>query len=157
MNRRLFAPISAVASMVLTVSCAGSRFAKDGERLYAGATVSIVSPEKPVDKKLIARTVREALRQKPNRSYLGLYPKLWFYSLAPDSVQKGFRAWLKKKAGEPASKHYLFSSRSSNSTLSKVSFRTGVLPSSSPASSLMVPIKAIASSKPMANLSKSSL
>lgn len=101
MNRRLLAPISAVASMVLTVSCAGSRFAKDGERLYAGATVSIVSPEKPVDKKLIARTVREALRQKPNRSYLGLYPKLWFYSLAPDSVQKGFRAWLKKKAGEP--------------------------------------------------------
>jgi outer membrane protein insertion porin family len=101
MNSRLFALISALASALMIASCAGSRFARDGERLYAGAAVSAVSSEKPIDKKLVEKTAREALRQKPNRSYLGLYPKLWFYSLAPDSVHKGFRAWLKKKAGEP--------------------------------------------------------
>jgi outer membrane protein insertion porin family len=101
MNHRYCILIAALAAAFLTLSCAGSRFARDGERLYAGATMSIVSPDKPVYKKFIKKTAREALSQKPNRSFLGLYPGLWFYSLAPDSVHKGFRAWLKKKAGKP--------------------------------------------------------
>jgi outer membrane protein insertion porin family len=101
MNRNRFLPIAALASALIIVSCAGSRFARDGEQLYAGATVSVISPEEPVDKILVEKTARQALKQKPNRSFLGLYPRLWFYSLAPDSVHRGIRAWLRKKAGEP--------------------------------------------------------
>jgi outer membrane protein insertion porin family len=85
----------------MIASCTASRFAKGGEQLYGGATVSVLSSEKPVDKNLVRKTAREAMGQKPNWSFLGLYPKLWFYSLAPDSIQKGFRAWLKNTAGEP--------------------------------------------------------
>ncbi|MBN1128371.1 MAG: BamA/TamA family outer membrane protein [Chitinispirillaceae bacterium] len=95
----LLAPI--LASLLLIASCAGSRFATGTDRLFTGAKITVLSTEKPVDKRLVEKTAREALRPRPNKSFLGFYPKLWFHSLAPDSVQRGFRAWLKKTAGEP--------------------------------------------------------
>jgi outer membrane protein insertion porin family len=90
-----------IAAAMLLASCTASRFSRGGEKLYAGADIAINDSGNVVDKKIVRKTAQEAIRIKPNSSFLGLYPKLWFHTLAPDSMHKGLRVWLKKKLGEP--------------------------------------------------------
>src|SRR5206468_3376802 len=82
-------------------SCSGTHLLPKGEKLYTGADIELKSSEKIKQKKYIIKNAEKVARPKPNRTFLGMRPKLWFYCIAGDSANKGFRKWVKNKLGEP--------------------------------------------------------
>ena len=92
--------VSGMASTV--VSCSNTRFLKEGQMLYTGAKVKIendtISKKK---KKDLQTALEESLTPKPNSTFLGMRPKLYFYNIAKEPKKdKGFNYWLKYKIGE---------------------------------------------------------
>jgi len=92
-----------VSLIIFFASCTATRFIPKDEKLYTGAEIKLLSPEKIKDKKYIIKNAEQAVRPKPNKTFLGMRPKLWFYSAAGDSTKakKGIRKWIKNKLGEP--------------------------------------------------------
>ncbi|MEO8086014.1 MAG: BamA/TamA family outer membrane protein [Bacteroidota bacterium] len=82
-------------------ACSGLRTLPDGEKLYTGAKVIVVSNEKLRDKGEIKNNVEAVLRPAPNKKFLGNRPKVWIYNITNDKKGKGFKHWLKTKVGEP--------------------------------------------------------
>ena len=98
-NSRLlsFIFLTAVAS-----SCSNTRFLPEGELLYTGAKVNVEGKEiSKKDRKALKSELKDLVRPKPNKTILGLRPKLYIYNIAPTPTKdKGFRHWLKYKVGE---------------------------------------------------------
>lgn len=92
--------VSGLASVVL--SCSNTKFLKEGQMLYIGAEVKIDNDTIPKKEKEELRSILENnLTPKPNSSFLGLRPKLFFYNITKEpEKEKGFRYWLKYKVGE---------------------------------------------------------
>ncbi|WP_312174026.1 BamA/TamA family outer membrane protein [Chryseobacterium sp.] len=85
----------------VAVSC-NTRYLKDGEMLYTGAEINIENDTVSKKEKKDLKSALEAnLTPKPNSSFLGLRPKLFFYNIAKEpKKEKGFNYWLKYKVGE---------------------------------------------------------
>lgn len=83
------------------VSC-NTRYLKEGEMLYTGAEVNIENDTiSKKEKKDLQAALESNLSPKPNSSFLGLRPKLFFYNIAKEpKKEKGFNYWLKYKVGE---------------------------------------------------------
>lgn len=92
--------ISGVASAV--VSCSNTRFLKENQMLYTGAEVKIESDTiSKKEKKDLQAALEANLTPKPNSTFLGMRPKLYFYNIAKEPKKdKGFNYWLKYKMGE---------------------------------------------------------
>jgi len=83
------------------VSC-NTRYLKEGEMLYTGAEINIENDTiSKKEKKNLKSALEANLTPKPNSSFLGLRPKLFFYNIAKEpKKEKGFNYWLKYKVGE---------------------------------------------------------
>lgn len=92
--------VSGMASTV--ISCSNTRFLKEGQMLYTGAKVKIENDTiSKKEKKDLESTLEANLTPKPNSTFLGLRPKLYFYNIAKEPKKdKGFNYWLKYKVGE---------------------------------------------------------
>lgn len=90
-----------IVCILFFASCTGTRFLPGGEKLYTGAEIQLKSSDKIEDKNFIINNAEQVVRPKPNRTFLGMRPKLWFYFLAGDSANKGVKKWIKNKLGEP--------------------------------------------------------
>ncbi|AZB10000.1 hypothetical protein EG344_14845 [Chryseobacterium sp. G0162] len=92
--------ISGLASAV--VSCSNTRFLKENQMLYTGAEVKIDSDTiSKKEKKDLQAALEANLTPKPNSTFLGMRPKLYFYNIAKEPKKdKGFNYWLKYKMGE---------------------------------------------------------
>ncbi len=92
--------ISGLTSTV--ISCSNTRFLKEGQMLYTGAEVKIENDTIPKKEKKELQAALEAnLTPKPNSTFLGMRPKLYFYNIAKEPKKdKGFNYWLKYKVGE---------------------------------------------------------
>ncbi|WP_339655643.1 BamA/TamA family outer membrane protein [Flavobacterium frigidarium] len=88
---------------VLIAGCSGTRNLPEGDLLYTGGSVDVVSESTPKkERKALEAALEPLLRPKPNASFLGMRPKLFFYNLAGEPTKdKGFRYWLRNKVGEP--------------------------------------------------------
>ncbi|SEM16457.1 Outer membrane protein assembly factor BamA [Chryseobacterium taichungense] len=88
-----------IASAV--VSC-NTRYLKEGQMLYTGAEINIENDTiSKGEKKDLKAGLEANLTPKPNSSFLGLRPKLFFYNIAKEpKKEKGFNYWLKYKLGE---------------------------------------------------------
>ncbi|MCE3076679.1 translocation and assembly module lipoprotein TamL [Chryseobacterium gwangjuense] len=86
----------------LSFSCSNTRFLKEGQMLYTGAKIKIENDSLSKKEKKELQTALEAnLTPKPNSTFLGLRPKLYFYNIAKEpKKEKGFNYWLKYKMGE---------------------------------------------------------
>lgn len=84
------------------VSCSNTKYLKEGEMLYTGAEVKIENDSlSKKSKKALKSELEDNLTPKPNSSFLGLRPKLFFYNIAKEpKKEKGFNYWLKYKIGE---------------------------------------------------------
>lgn len=88
---------------VFVASCSGTKNLPEGELLYTGGTVkvkkdSLISNK---ERRALQTKMKGILRPLPNKSFLGMRPKLFFYNLAGDvKKEKGFRHWLKYSLGE---------------------------------------------------------
>ncbi len=92
-----------VSVMITTAyACSNTRYLKEGEMLYTGAEVKIANDSiSKKEKKQLQEAVENKLTPKPNSSFLGLRPKLFFYNIAKEpKKEKGFNYWLKYKLGE---------------------------------------------------------
>ncbi|SOD15252.1 Outer membrane protein assembly factor BamA [Pedobacter xixiisoli] len=84
-------------------NCSNTRYLKPGQNLYTGSEIKInpdsaakIDNQKQVKKELEGKT-----RPRPNKSILGLKPKLFIYNLAGEPKKpKGIRNWLRNKVGE---------------------------------------------------------
>ncbi|MGE8434286.1 BamA/TamA family outer membrane protein [Chryseobacterium joostei] len=92
--------VSGLASSV--VSCSNTRFLKENQMLYTGATVKIENDTiSKKEKKELQSALEANLTPKPNSTFLGMRPKLYFYNIAKEPKKdKGFNYWLKYKMGE---------------------------------------------------------
>ncbi|MCC3216556.1 BamA/TamA family outer membrane protein [Chryseobacterium sp. X308] len=92
--------VSGMASTV--ISCSNTRFLKEGQMLYTGAKVKIENDTiSKKEKKDLESALEANLTPKPNSTFLGLRPKLYFYNIAKEPKKdKGFNYWLKYKVGE---------------------------------------------------------
>ncbi|MDO9152575.1 MAG: BamA/TamA family outer membrane protein [Paludibacter sp.] len=70
------------------------------EKLYIGAVVKLESTEK-VHKGIIKSIAEEAVRPIPNKSYFGMRPKLWLYTMAGEEPFNKFETWLRKTGEAP--------------------------------------------------------
>lgn len=92
--------VSGLASTI--VSCSNTRFLKENQMLYTGATVKIENDTiSKKEKKELQSALEANLTPKPNSTFLGMRPKLYFYNIAKEPKKdKGFNYWLKYKMGE---------------------------------------------------------
>ena len=84
-------------------ACNNTKFLKEGQMLYTGAEIKIKNDTLPKsDKEELQTALEENLTPKPNSTFLGLRPKLYFYNITKEpEKQKGLRYWMKYKLGEP--------------------------------------------------------
>ncbi|MFB3386542.1 BamA/TamA family outer membrane protein [Flavobacterium sp. LAR06] len=90
-------------SLFFVFGCSNTKYLPEGELLYTGGSVTVKdSVIKKKERKELEKELEGLLRPKPNKGFLGLRPKLWFYNIAGEpKKQKGFRYWLRTKVGEP--------------------------------------------------------
>lgn len=89
-------------AMVLMTSCSNTKFVPQGDFLYTGASVQILSDSlSKSGKNALSSVFQEQLTPKPNKSFFGLRPKLYIYNMTGEPKKdKGFKYWLKNKVGE---------------------------------------------------------
>lgn len=93
-----------ILSCIIIAACSNTKYLKPGQILYTGAEIKINpdSAKKIDDQKAVAGTLEAKTRPRPNKSILGLKPKLWIYNVAGEPKKpKGIRHWLRTKVGEP--------------------------------------------------------
>lgn len=105
MNRTSINYIKSVIALgyaLVLFSCSNTKYLKPGQLLYTGAEIKIESDSLSTDKKNELKTALEQnLSPKPNATFLGLRPKLFFYNITKEPKKdKGFRYWMKYKLGQ---------------------------------------------------------
>ena len=81
-------------------SCSNIKYLKDGELLYTGASVKVENGKSVKGRKSVVKDAEEVITPKPNKKFLGMRVKLWFYNVAGETKKKGFRYFVKNKLGE---------------------------------------------------------
>lgn len=98
-NQKLIYPLLLV---LLLSACNSTKYVPEGDLLYTGGSVKVEdSLLSKKDRKGLQSVMEDMLRPKPNKKFLGLRPKLFFYNLVSEPKKdKGFKYWLKYKVGE---------------------------------------------------------
>lgn len=102
--KKLIKPGILIFSCLVWAACSNTKYLKPGQTLYTGAVIKINpdSASKIDDQKTVAADLESKTRPRPNKSILGLRPKLYIYNLAGEPKKpKGIRHWLRTKVGEP--------------------------------------------------------
>ena len=89
-----------LALLLLVSACSGLKYVPAKEKLYTGSTVKIVAPEKPKNQAALQTELESVIRPKPNFSFLGLRPKLYFWHFGIGKT-KGLGHFIADKLGEP--------------------------------------------------------
>ena len=88
------------AIFIVMQSCAVKKYVPEGERLYTGADVEIKSDSIIENEKQLKTVLKEALRPKPNKSFLGMQLGLHFYYKMQQEKPGFINKFLYKKLGE---------------------------------------------------------
>lgn len=90
-------------TILLTSSCSVRRFLPTGERLYKGSSIKIEKDSATRgSKKSLQKTLKLAVTPKANKFLLGQpYKVWWWYKIGEPKKEKGLKAFLRKKLGEP--------------------------------------------------------
>jgi outer membrane translocation and assembly module TamA len=93
-------PALAAGLLLLLSSCSGLRYIPEKEKLYTGTKVKLNYPKKPKNAAALQTELEGVVQPKPNFSFLGLRPKLYFWHLGVGK-KKGIGKFLADKFGEP--------------------------------------------------------
>ncbi len=87
---------------LLTPSCSGTKFLKEGQQLYLGSEIKFDPANKVKNDKEIKTDLNKKLVPKPNKKFLGLFQfRVWAYLKLEPKKNKGFKYWLRNKIGKP--------------------------------------------------------
>lgn len=81
-------------------SCSIAKYIPEDERLYTGASITIKSDSVISYKKNLKAELETALRPKPNTTFLGMRPGLYFYYKTQKAKPGFLNKWFYKKIGE---------------------------------------------------------
>ena len=81
-------------------ACSGTKHLPEEESLYTGADIQLESTQ-TIHKRSIKKTAQQVVRPQPNKSYLGMRPRLWLYMVAGEDPQKRLGKWLRKMGEAP--------------------------------------------------------
>jgi outer membrane protein insertion porin family len=100
---RYLYPILFLYVTLQAMSCSNSRYLAENESLYLGNKVKIMDTFAAKSERAALETeLSEAVRPKPNSSFLTIRLKLTLYNIAGvPKKEKGFRNWLRNQIGEP--------------------------------------------------------
>jgi outer membrane protein insertion porin family len=97
-NKNLFL----ILSLMLLYSCGNVKYLDDNERLYVGGEVDVEGEDiSNGDRKTLEENMEGLLRPKPNTSFLGLRPGLWFYNIGGGEDATGIGRWIRDNLGQP--------------------------------------------------------
>ena len=85
---------------IVITACSGTRQLPQGEKLYTGAEVEVVTIDK-VNKRQIKAAAKSVIRPSPNKKFLGMRPKLWIYMAAGENPHTKLGRWFRKKGEAP--------------------------------------------------------
>ncbi|MEP6736799.1 MAG: BamA/TamA family outer membrane protein [Chryseolinea sp.] len=88
--------------LLFLASCSGTKFLKENESFYTGATINFDTNGKRIlRKKAIAEELQTFITPKPNNKILGMRIGVWFYSVAGEpKKKKGIRNFIRTKLGQ---------------------------------------------------------
>lgn len=85
----------------LLSGCSGLKHLGEGEKLYTGSRITIVSDEKPDEQQELRSELESVIRPAPNGSFLGMRPRLWFYNITGPSPRTGPGKFIRNLLGRP--------------------------------------------------------
>jgi len=88
---------------LLLGACSGIKYLPSDDKLYTGAEIKLESINKiePKKKRFIKNIANDAVRPKPNKTYLGMRPKMWLFLKAGADPKTKLNKWLKNKGEAP--------------------------------------------------------
>ncbi|HEX8505557.1 MAG TPA: BamA/TamA family outer membrane protein [Hymenobacter sp.] len=86
--------------IILLSACSGLKYVPEGQQLYTGSKVILKTPGKIPNESALQTELESVIRPKPNASFLGLRPKLYFWGKG-QGKKKGLSKLLATKFGEP--------------------------------------------------------
>ena len=86
--------------VLFLAACSGTKHLPEGETLYAGADIMLESTQ-TVHKRSIKRTAQQVVRPQPNKSFLGMRPRLWLYMVVGEDPKTRIGKWLKNTGEAP--------------------------------------------------------
>ncbi|MFH0894823.1 MAG: hypothetical protein V2A54_10350, partial [Bacteroidota bacterium] len=88
---------------LLLAACTGIKYLPSDDKLYTGAEIKLESVNKIDQKKkrFIKNIAKDAIRPKPNKTYLGMRPKMWMFLKAGADPKTKLNKWLKKTGEAP--------------------------------------------------------
>jgi outer membrane protein insertion porin family len=91
-----------VLVVFIAASCSNTKYLPEGDLLYTGAKVKVEdSTISRKERRMLHAKLKDIPRPLPNKKFLGMRYKLFFYNIAGDvKKEKGFRHWLKYRLGE---------------------------------------------------------
>ncbi len=95
--------VYSIITLLLISSCSVKRFLPPGEKLYRGSTIKVTKdPQVKTSAGSLKKQLKTAVRPKTNSFFLGQPWKVWwYYVIGEPKSEKGFKAFLRKKLGEP--------------------------------------------------------
>jgi outer membrane protein insertion porin family len=100
MTRSILNKYFLILICLLLAACSGTKHLPKGEKLYTGGEIKLETTDK-INKRFIKTIAESAVRPAPNKSYLGIRPKLWMYMAAGENPKTKFKKWLKKTGEAP--------------------------------------------------------
>lgn len=80
--------------------CSGLKFVSKDQHLYTGAKLKFETNGSIPQRGNLEGEMEDAIRPKPNKSYLGSRPGVWFYyAFGNPEKKKGLGNWVRKKLG----------------------------------------------------------
>jgi outer membrane protein insertion porin family len=89
-----------ILACLFFAACSGTRHLPAGEKLYVGAKIKLESTEEII-KRSIQKTAEDVIRPQPNKSYLGMRPKLWLYNATRGYSHSKLQKWMRKNGKAP--------------------------------------------------------
>ena len=88
-------------TILLLSACTGTKFLREGETFYDGATIKLKPQGRISGKGDLKNELETFITPKPNKKILGMRPGVWFHSIAgTPKKKKGFRNFIKNKLGK---------------------------------------------------------
>ncbi|RYZ28772.1 MAG: hypothetical protein EOO10_08410, partial [Chitinophagaceae bacterium] len=89
--------------LVVFAACSTTKHIPEGDALYTGATVKLINAENVTkqQKKVLNTDLTGLTRPKPNGRFLGIPFKLLLWNMFYTTKEKGLKAGLQRRLGEP--------------------------------------------------------
>ncbi|MBC7388783.1 MAG: BamA/TamA family outer membrane protein [Opitutaceae bacterium] len=88
--------------LIIFQSCNTTKFVPSGDSLYTGSKIELKSEINKKQRKKLVSEINKKLKPKPNKTIFGFRYKLAIYTaMGTPKKEKGIRAKIKKKLGEP--------------------------------------------------------